>query len=91
MKDTIQMDQAGRVVLPKQLRERFRLRAGDSLAIEAKGDTIELRPTRAGTRLQRIEGVLVLAGESDLPERDLVQDLRNERLEEIEKETVSKR
>ena len=40
----VQMDSGGRVVLPKKVRERFRLRGGDTLALEMKGDVIELRP-----------------------------------------------
>jgi len=59
---TVQIDQAGRVVLPKGLRDRFRLRGGDTLAIEVRGDAIELRPTRATGTLKRVNGVLVFTG-----------------------------
>ena len=41
-----------RVVLPKALRGRFRLRGGDVLAIEVRGDAIELRPTQAVGQLK---------------------------------------
>jgi len=80
----VQMDQAGRVVLPKKLRERFRLQGGDTLALEVKGDAIQLRPQKAKTRLERMNGVLVLLSEMSLPEgRDLVAESRDERIDEI--------
>ena len=42
MKVTI--DAAGRVVIPKQVRERLGLAAGSILEIEELGDHVELRP-----------------------------------------------
>ena len=78
----VQMDQAGRVVLPKPLRQRLRLHGGDSLTLEIKGDAIELRPQRPNLRLERVNGILVLSNEMSLP-GDLVSDSRNERIDEI--------
>jgi AbrB family looped-hinge helix DNA binding protein len=83
MKDTVQIDQAGRLVLPKRLRDSFRLKTGDTLAIGVKGDAIELRPTKPGFRLERINGVLVLAGDTSLPARDWVAEAREERMDEL--------
>jgi len=81
---TVQIDQAGRVVLPKRLRERFRLRGGDTLAIEVRGDAIELRPTQASGELRRINGVLVFSGPGTLEAgRDLAAESRQERLDEL--------
>jgi len=80
---TVQIDQAGRLVLPKRVRESFRLSAGDTLAVGIKGDAIELRPTKSGVRLERINGVLVLTGELRRLPRDLVADAREERIDEI--------
>lgn len=84
MNVTVQIDRAGRVVLPKPLRERFRLQGGDTLTLEVKGEAIELRPQKAKVRLERINGVLVLVNDLSLPEgRDLVSESRDERIEEI--------
>jgi AbrB family looped-hinge helix DNA binding protein len=84
MSETIQIDQAGRVVLPKRLRERFRLEGGDTLVVEVKGDAIELRPTKAAATLKRVNGVLVVAGAGGLPAgRDFVAESREERLDEL--------
>ena len=92
MNETVQIDQAGRVVLPKRLRDRFRLQSGDRLAIEVNGNTIELRPTKSNVRLERVNGVLVLAAEMRLKEgQDLVAELRNERIDEMARVTKGRR
>ena len=85
MKDaTVQIDQAGRVVLPKRLRDRFRLRGGDTLAIEVRGDAIELRPTHGAGQLTRVNGVLVFTGSGPLASgEDLVAQSREERIDEL--------
>ncbi len=92
MNETIQIDQAGRMVLPKRFRDRFRLQGGDTLAIEVKGDAIELRPTKSNVRLVRVRGVLVLAGGAALPEaRDLVAESRADRINEFVESTRRRR
>lgn len=78
------MDTAGRVVLPKKVRERFRLQGGDTLALEIKGDAIQLRPEQRGARLERVNGVLVLVSATFIPEgKDLVSELREERIDQV--------
>lgn len=80
----VQIDHAGRVVLPKQVRDRLRLHGGDTLALELKGDTIQLRPRETRARLQRVNGVLVVVNGTPLPEgRDLVAESRQERIDQI--------
>ena len=46
MKVCIPMDKAGRVVLPKAVRERLHLVAGDMLELELGGQQVSLRPRR---------------------------------------------
>jgi AbrB family looped-hinge helix DNA binding protein len=84
MKDVlIQIDQAGRLVIPKRIRETLRLKTGDTLAVGLKGDAIELRPTKSGIRLERINGVLVVTGDMPLPAHDLVAEAREDRIHEL--------
>lgn len=72
------------MVLPKRLRDSFHLKSGDKLAVEVRGDAIELRPTKRSVRLERVNGVLVLTGEMALPEEcDLAGELRGTVLEEL--------
>ena len=81
MNETVQIDHAGRIVLPKRVRDSFRLKSGDTLAVGVKGDAIELRPTKSGFRLERVNGVLVLTGEVPISARDLVAESREDRLD----------
>jgi len=78
---TVKIDLAGRVSLPRPLRERFRLRGGDLLAIEIRGDVIELRPTQTAGQLKRVNGVLVFTGAVPLAiGRDFVAESREKRI-----------
>ncbi len=80
----VQMDPAGRVVLPKKVRERLRLQGGDTLALDINGDAIELRPLQVKSRLERVNDVLVFVSETPLAEgTDLVAESREERIEQI--------
>jgi AbrB family looped-hinge helix DNA binding protein len=80
---TVQIDQAGRVVLPKPLRDRFRLRGGDTLAVEVRGDAIELRPTQASGQLKRVNGVLVFTSAGPVTSEDFVARSRDERIDDL--------
>ena len=70
------LDKAGRVVLPKPLRDRLLLAPGDTLHLESEGERITLRPVRANVTLKKELGVWVYQGEStdasiaDLIDRD---------------------
>ena len=58
----ITIDRAGRVVVPKQLRDRFNLVAGTELEIEAIGDGLQLRKIVSEPTLIRKKGFLVHHG-----------------------------
>lgn len=63
MSSTITMDTAGRLVLPKAMRDRLHLRAGSKLRIDVIADKIELTPEPdEGVRLVRKGGLLVITG-----------------------------
>jgi AbrB family looped-hinge helix DNA binding protein len=88
----VQMDQTGRVVLPKRVREQFSLRGGQKLSIQVRGDAIELRPTKEERRLKRVNGVLVFFGGAPLEGgRDYVEEARQERISELVKEAKGER
>jgi AbrB family looped-hinge helix DNA binding protein len=59
MNARITIDNAGRVVLPKPLRDELELAPGDSLELESSGDRITLRPVRIATPLIKEHGVWV--------------------------------
>jgi AbrB family looped-hinge helix DNA binding protein len=60
--ETIQIDKAGRVVLPKPLREQFNLLPGDKLRLSVEGNGFRLEPTDTGGELIRKGSVLVFTG-----------------------------
>ena len=57
---TVTIDKAGRIVVPKQVREELHLSPGDELDLEASDDGIHLRPSRNKPRLIRENGMWVI-------------------------------
>jgi AbrB family looped-hinge helix DNA binding protein len=62
MNTTVTIDKAGRVVIPKSLRDELNLEAGDTLELESEGERVTLRPVRSGSALRREHGVWVFRG-----------------------------
>jgi AbrB family looped-hinge helix DNA binding protein len=83
MKVTI--DAAGRIVVPKPLRDRLRLREGSTLEIEENASSFLLRPVTQNPAIVLRDGMLVYVGEVPRSVRvqTLVDDVREERLDEI--------
>jgi AbrB family looped-hinge helix DNA binding protein len=82
MRTTI--DKAGRIVVPKKLRERLGLVAGTVIEIEEVSDGLHVVPVdNDAARIVDRGGVLVIEGEgwpSTVDDvRDLVEDLRDRR------------
>ena len=67
MNTRLVIDRAGRVVIPKPLREELRLEPGDSLEMESSGEQITLRPVRGTGPLTREHGVWVFRTGQPLP------------------------
>jgi AbrB family looped-hinge helix DNA binding protein len=89
---TVQIDAAGRVVIPKALRDHFRLRNGDKLNIEVRGDAIQLRPVQSIGQLKTVNGVLVFTGRGPLKSgQDFVAESRDERIDDLMCETKVRR
>jgi AbrB family looped-hinge helix DNA binding protein len=59
MTNRLVIDKAGRVVIPKPLREEFHLEPGDTLEMERSGEQITLRPVRGTGSLTKEHGVWV--------------------------------
>ena len=76
------IDKAGRVVIPKPLREELRLEPGDALEIETTGEQITLRPVRGTGPLTKEHGVWVFHAGQPLPASatdDMLRQIREER------------
>lgn len=79
MKRSVTIDAAGRLVLPKAIRERLNLRAGARLRVDLEAGGILLRPEADGDKVEVVqEGkrkVLRVAG----PPVDVVEAIKQDR------------
>ena len=71
------LDRAGRVVLPKALRDELNLGPGDTLDLTVQGDEVTLRPRRCAAPLQRERGVWVFRTGQPLTAEETEETLRN--------------
>jgi len=81
----VTLDKAGRIVLPKPLRQELQLAPGDTLEAETSGEQITLSPLRGTAGLRKKHGVWVYrAGErlSDAVVQETLHQVRRERDEE---------
>ena len=82
MSTRLVIDKAGRVVIPKPLREELHLEPGDSLEMESAGEQIILRPVRGTGPLTKEHGVWVFHSDEPLSASatdDMLQRIREER------------
>lgn len=78
----LSIDKAGRVVIPKPLRDELCLEPGDSLEMESTGEQIILRPVHGTEPLTKELGIWVFHAGQPLPASatdDVLQQLREER------------
>lgn len=62
MKDVlVPIDQAGRIVLPKNVRDELAIRPGDTLKLGVSGSTVTLTPNRAKSGLVRKGKALIFS------------------------------
>ena len=81
--ETLTIDKAGRVVIPKVLRERLHLRPGDILEVVSDEEQIALRPVRATGRMTKELGMWVFSADGEPISAEttdaVLEDLRRER------------
>ncbi len=74
----ITIDKAGRLVLPKPIRDRFNLVSGTELEVEMEADGVRLRVLDGGPSLSRKQGIVVHHG-SSVVHLDVAEFIRGER------------
>lgn len=77
----VTIDKAGRVVIPKNVRDELHLEAGDSLQLDCDGREMTLRPVPASVPLRKERGVWVYYGNSltSAETEKLIDDARRSR------------
>ncbi len=85
MNDKLSVDKAGRIVLPKRVRQQLQLGPGDELEMESTGEEIILRPSRGKAPLRKKNGIWVFRGGEPLSNtavEETVRQVRHEREED---------
>jgi AbrB family looped-hinge helix DNA binding protein len=82
---TLKIDKAGRLVLPKPVRDRLGLRAGTSLEIEETAEGVVLRPVQRRASLVIRDGLLIHRGKpaKGFDWNRLLEDGREERMRQL--------
>ncbi len=68
---TLTLDKMNRLVVPKQLRDRFALQPGDDLEVTLEADGIKLRPLHPASPVAMEAGVLVCSSEVPVSSWDI--------------------
>jgi AbrB family looped-hinge helix DNA binding protein len=81
---TLKIDKAGRIILPKPVRERFQLREGSELALEVRADGLTLRPVEQRPSMVQEDGILVHLGKAPrgFDWDTIVDQIRDERIKD---------
>jgi AbrB family looped-hinge helix DNA binding protein len=61
------IDAGGRVVVPKDVRERLGLRPGSRIVLTEVEGRLEISPATTAVRLEEHQGALVAVADTDLP------------------------
>jgi AbrB family looped-hinge helix DNA binding protein len=81
---TLRIDKAGRVVLPKPVRDRLGLREGSALELRETAEGVVLTAAERGPSMVKKQGLWVHTGKVP-PGFDTVQLMRDDREERIRK------
>ncbi len=79
MTETVTIDKAGRLVLPKAIRDTLKLSPGDKLELNLSGDRVTLRPRHPEPPLRRKQGVWVYSSDQPLSAQEVRDAIRNTR------------
>jgi AbrB family looped-hinge helix DNA binding protein len=85
MTASVTIDKAGRLVLPKPIRERLHLRTGSQLKAEIVGDKIELSEEIPVAKIVlKKDGLPVVVGWKGFDAARAVREMREEQVEHLE-------
>ena len=74
------LDRFGRIVVPKEIRDRLGLKPGAEMEIDENGSEVVLKPVEHETPLRLEDGVLVFTGTATADLMEAIRSHREERL-----------
>lgn len=80
---TVEIDKAGRIVVPKKLRDALHLTPGTRLKIQRSGESLVLEQDLPEPRLKMIDGLWVMIGVQRQPADDVnarIDEQREQRM-----------
>jgi AbrB family looped-hinge helix DNA binding protein len=87
---TVPIDQAGRIVLPKDVRQELAIKPGDTLKLSIHGSSVTLTPNKESTGFVRKGHALVFATTEDETLREeTVQAILDEAREERHEQSLA--
>ena len=75
----VEIDKAGRIVIPKKMRDAMHLHAGMRLRLERAGDSLVMEPPVEEAHLEMRDGLLVLVGGGKRTVEDVNWELQEQR------------
>jgi AbrB family looped-hinge helix DNA binding protein len=79
MSTIVEIDKAGRIVIPKKMRDAMGLKAGTQLRVERAGDVLVMELPTEEARLETRNGLLVLVGGGKRTVEDVNSEIREQR------------
>lgn len=80
----VKIDDFGRILIPKQIRDHLGLTPGVTMQLEEKGEEkLIMRVVHEKPTLEISEGVLVFNGTATVDVEETVRELRDERLRKL--------
>jgi AbrB family looped-hinge helix DNA binding protein len=76
MNAIVEIDRAGRIVVPKKFRDALRLKPGTRLKLEQAGDQLVLEQEYSEPRLEMRDGLLVMVGGPSLTVEDVNEAIK---------------
>jgi AbrB family looped-hinge helix DNA binding protein len=89
MKTIVTLDKAGRLILPKKIRDRLNLQASSRLSVETMGDKIELTPVAPDVTLVRRGNRRVIVGWEGFNAAEAVREMREDQVNRLDTSTAS--